>query len=335
MSAQWPAAHHYHVAGLFGFCGFYALVVVGVGVSGTVRNAISQLSEHQWELRPGWLAVAGTAYVVGLVPMAWFWRHALAAMRYPAPLLAVLRAYFLGQLGKYVPGKAMAVVLRVAAVRKWVPSMRIAIVSVFLETLTMMAVGGFLAFVLSLVVLRSAAYITLIALGMALAPGLPTLPPIARRIAGFNVRRSPSDEGAKPDAVDIVSRLGGIDFRLLFGGWCAAAVCWILLAISLWATLRAVGVDRPALFADLPLMITAVAFAVVAGFLSMLPGGLVVRDAVLMELLAPVCGAANALVAAVLMRLVWLVSEVVACGILYVGAGGRGQGVGSGDKGGP
>ena len=40
----------------------------------------------------------------------------------------------------------------------------------------------------------------------------------------------------------------------------------------------------------------------------------------LMQLLAPVCGDANALVAAVLMRLVWLVSEVAACGILYIGA---------------
>jgi hypothetical protein len=42
-----------------------------------------------------------------------------------------------------------------------------------------------------------------------------------------------------------------------------------------------------------------------------------------------VCGEANALIAAVLMRLVWLVSEVVACGILYVGAKAGAQGAGS------
>jgi uncharacterized membrane protein YbhN (UPF0104 family) len=52
----------------------------------------------------------------------------------------------------------------------------------------------------------------------------------------------------------------------------------------------------------------------------MLPGGLGVRDALLMQLLTPGCGAANALVAALLMRLVWLVSELLACVILYVAA---------------
>jgi uncharacterized membrane protein YbhN (UPF0104 family) len=311
-----------------------ALVVVGVGVSGTVRNALAQLSEHEWELRPGWLAVAGAVYLVGLVPMAWFWRRTLASLRFPAPFLAVLRAYFLGQLGKYVPGKAMAVVLRIAVVRKWVQSMRIAIVSVFLETLTMMAAGGFLAFILSVAVLRSDTFISLIALAMALAPGLPTLPPIARRIAAFGVRRFERDDGSNsttPSPAQIEINLRGINYRLLGAGWLAAAACWVLLGISLWTTLRAIGVDRPGLLTDLPVMITAVAFAVVAGFLSMLPGGLVVRDAVLMQLLAPVCGAVNALVAAVLMRLVWLVSEVVACGILYVGAGTRVPGTGNRD----
>jgi uncharacterized membrane protein YbhN (UPF0104 family) len=52
----------------------------------------------------------------------------------------------------------------------------------------------------------------------------------------------------------------------------------------------------------------------------MLPGGLGVRDLLLMELLVPLCDRANALIAAVLLRLVWLVTEVIVCGILYVAA---------------
>jgi uncharacterized membrane protein YbhN (UPF0104 family) len=261
---------------------------------------------------------------MGLVPMGLFWRRTLAALAYPTPLFAALRAYFLGHLGKYVPGKAMAVILRVAAVRRWVPSMRIALVSVLMETLTMMAVGALLAFVLSAAVLRSDVFVSVIALGMAVVAGAPTLPPVARWLARLGVERFKQDEVTKPQAahsVDIESSLRGIDFRLLASGWIAAGICWVLLGGSLWAALRAIGIDRPGLLADLPVMITAVAFAVVAGFLSMLPGGLVVRDGVLMQLLAPVCGEGNALVAAVLMRLVWLVSEVVACGILYVGGG--------------
>jgi glycosyltransferase 2 family protein len=301
-------------------------VIVCVGVSGTVRHALAQLAEHKWELRPAWLAVSGAVFVLGLMPMGWFWYRVLAALRHPAPLLVALRAYFLSQLGKYVPGKAMVVILRVAAVRRWAPSMRIAIVSVFLETLTMMAVGAFLAFVLSALVLKSDVYISLIALGMAVAAGVPTLPPLVRWFARLGIART--KQVSEPQALDLADselKLRGITFGLLAEGWIAASVCWVLLGISLWATLRAIGVEQMELVTDLPVLITAVAFAVVAGFFSMLPGGLVVRDAVLMQLLSPVCGEANALVAAVMMRLVWLVSEVVACGILYIGRGRWGQ----------
>jgi uncharacterized membrane protein YbhN (UPF0104 family) len=92
------------------------------------------------------------------------------------------------------------------------------------------------------------------------------------------------------------------------------------LGLSLGATLRAIGVDNVNFLSQLPLLVAAVSFAVVSGFASMLPGGVGVRDLLLMQLLAPHIGDANALIAAVLMRLVWLVSEVCVCVILYVGA---------------
>ena len=78
--------------------------------------------------RPAWLVVSGVAYVLGMAPMGWFWHRTLAALGYQPPLSATMRAYYFGQLGKYVPGKAMVIILRVAAMRRWAPSMRIAIV---------------------------------------------------------------------------------------------------------------------------------------------------------------------------------------------------------------
>jgi uncharacterized membrane protein YbhN (UPF0104 family) len=106
-----------------------------------------------------------------------------------------------------------------------------------------------------------------------------------------------------------------------------------MMGISLRATLRAVGTEKlHPLGGDLPLLVSAVALAVVAGFASLLPGGLGVRDALLVQLLAPACGEAVALVAAVLLRLVWLVSEVAACGILYIAARLATRGAGSADQ---
>jgi hypothetical protein len=300
------------------------LVLVCLGVSGTVRNALAQLSQHDWHVQPGWLIASGALYVVGLVPMAWFWQRALAALGQPAPLPVVIRAYFLGHLGKYVPGKALAVILRVAGVAPWVKSIRIAVVSSLLETLTMMAVGAFLATALSVVVLHLERGQMAIAAAIAVAVGLPTLPPIARWLARLGVARLKPAENSSPSPAlnstpQIDASLRNINVRLLAQGWVAACLCWSLLALSLWATLRAIGVDDFIPVRHLPLLTAAVAMAVVAGFASMLPGGLVVRDALLMELLAPHCGTANALVAAVLVRLVWLVSELGLCVILYVG----------------
>jgi uncharacterized membrane protein YbhN (UPF0104 family) len=295
------------------------LVLVAFGVRGTLRTALGQLSQHEWHVEPAWAIAAGAIYAAGLVPMAWFWHRALASLGQPAPWRATLRAYFFGHLGKYVPGKALAVILRVAAVQKWVASLRVAIVCSLLETLTMMAVGAFLAAAISLVLLRSEPRIAAVAAGLAVAVGLPTLPPVARRLARLgDVRLNRQANGdAHPQ---VAPYLRGIDWRLAATGWLAAALCWLLLAVSLWATLRSIGADDFALPADLPRLIATVALAVVAGFASMLPGGLGVRDLLLTQLLAPNCGAANALVAAVLMRLIWLVSEVAACVILYVAA---------------
>jgi len=252
--------------------------------------------------------------------MAWFWHRTLGALGQPAPWLAAFRAYYLGHLGKYVPGKALAVILRVAAVKKWVPSIRIALVSGLLETLTMMAVGACLAAGLTLVVLQLEPHIAALAAAMAIAAGVPTIPPIARWLARLGIARLKDDADLPlpPVPADVGASLHGINVRLLASGWVAAGVCWLLLGLSLWAVLRGIGVEMLDPLSDLPRLVAAVAFAVVAGFLSMLPGGLVVRDALLMRLLAPICGEANALVAAVMLRLVWLLTEISVCGILYV-----------------
>jgi uncharacterized membrane protein YbhN (UPF0104 family) len=289
-----------------------------------VQGALAQLSRHDWSVEPGWLVVAGAFYGAGLTPMAWFWHRTLASLGQPAPWWDTLRAYYLGHLGKYVPGKALSVVLRVATVRPWVSSIRIAVVSTMMETLTMMAVGASLAAVIGLVVLRLESRLAALAAAMAIAAGLPTLPPIARRVARLGIARMKheSDLSLPPSIpADVSASLHGINLRLLAAGWLAGTLCWVLLGFSLWATLRSIGFDEIHLLGrDLASLVAAVAVAVVAGFLSMLPGGLVVRDAMLMQLLAPLCGKANALVAAVLLRLVWLVTELVVCGILYLSA---------------
>ena len=198
-------------------------------------------------------------------------------------------------------------------------SIRLGVASVLLETLTLMSVGAVLAAVLSLFVLRHDSRFTIVAAITAIIVGLPTIPPITRRLVRrLTARKIAGDVADESSAGDQSVIEHQITTRLLAKGWLASTACWIMLGWSMWATLRAIGVTTIHPIANLPLLVAVVAFSIVAGFVSMLPGGMVVRDALLFELLSTVCGEADALVAAVLWRLVSLLAELIICGILEV-----------------
>src|SRR5438270_7674707 len=61
---------------------------------------------------PGWLAVAAALYLAGLSFSAVFWYWLLRALGQRPRALATLRAYHVGQLGRYVPGKVVGLALR-------------------------------------------------------------------------------------------------------------------------------------------------------------------------------------------------------------------------------
>ena len=56
----------------------------------------------------GWLLPAGLLYLAGLSACALYWRRLLQHIGQRPTVAGTLRAYFIGQLGKYVPGKALA-----------------------------------------------------------------------------------------------------------------------------------------------------------------------------------------------------------------------------------
>jgi uncharacterized membrane protein YbhN (UPF0104 family) len=89
---------------------------------------------------------------------------------------------------------------------------------------------------------------------------------------------------------------------------------WALMGLSLAATIQAIEPGRlPA--GAWPMAVAAVALATVAGFLvAIFPGGLVIREAVLTAALGPTLGAEPAIVAALVLRLVWVVAELVCSG---------------------
>ncbi|MHB8970022.1 MAG: lysylphosphatidylglycerol synthase transmembrane domain-containing protein [Pirellulaceae bacterium] len=291
------------------------LALVTWGIWKTVQQARRDFAEHQFSLEQvdaWWLCAAGLLYLAGLAPCGVFWHRTLWAMSQQPTWRESMRAFWIGHLGKYVPGKAMVVILRTGLVYSERVNRTVAATSVFIETLTMMAVGAFASAVI-LLLTSDHAVLTWLAGGLMLLSGLPTYPPVFRRLVRWlQVHR------ANPQ---IDQAIAGIDGRLMGFGWLIISIGWLVLGLSLWATLRAIpGVETSWLesLRELPLLTAAVGLAMVAGFLSLIPGGLGVRDWILMTLLVPRYGAKTAIVSTVLLRIVWLLSELVVSAILYV-----------------
>lgn len=286
------------------------LVLVLWGVRHSLLSGIEQLDRHEWRFSPGWLALAGLIYLLGLWPSNLFWGQVLHALDSSPPRWTQARAYYISHLGKYVPGKAMVVVLRTVLLRSAGVDAVVAAVSAIYETLTMMAVGGLLAVAALLLWAPDRWRLILLAAGVAGAMVVPTWPGVFQRLvawAGIGQTDRPTGE-----------RLVSFDYRQFIGGWLRIAAGWCLMAISLWATLRSLDAAGVSLVEQMPLFVASVTLAVVAGFVSLIPGGSIVREAVLMQLLVPQYGEAVALVAALLLRMVWLVSELAISSILYL-----------------
>jgi hypothetical protein len=157
------------------------LVVVWC-IRGAIVDAWQQMSDHRWQFDFWWLAASAGFYVAGALLCGIFWRLSLRALGQQVGLSKALRAYFIGHLGKYVPGKAMVVILRAGLVRGPGVDAALAAVSVFFETLTMMAVGAFLSAAVVAVWFRGQAVWFWAAIVMMLLSGVPTLPPVFKRL---------------------------------------------------------------------------------------------------------------------------------------------------------
>ncbi|MEK6247806.1 MAG: lysylphosphatidylglycerol synthase domain-containing protein [Planctomycetales bacterium] len=302
------------------------LALVAWGIYSTVDRAMGQLEAKQfhWELNSAWLVLSGLLYLVGLLPMAAFWFRCLRALGERPRILETIRAFYVGSLGKYVPGKALVVVMRAGLLRSSRVSTSGAAVSVFLETLTMMAVGAFLSLLMMAIWLNEHLhqhpYLFPLAGGLLLLAGLPTLPPLFKRLVLLS--------GTRRADPDIENRLSGITWPLVTSGWIMVSFGWLVLSLSLWSVLRAMGIEGIDLAADLPYFLAAVGLAMVAGFLSLIPGGAGVREFILMVILGHYYLGnhlssdfpdVKALAAAVILRLAWLTAELILCAVLFLG----------------
>lgn len=261
------------------------------------------------EARPFWLVASAVAYLVGLCFFLAFWALLLRSLGQRARPTAAIRAYFVGHLGKYVPGKAWALALRTLLVRGDGVRLGIAALTAAYETLTAMASGALLAAVL-LTWEAGREGLVWRALGLLALAGIPILPGVFNRL----VRRT-----AAPFLRSDAEPLPPLRNRTLFAGLGMTAFGWVLFGVSLWATIEAVRPDDVA-WGPVPLTrcVAFVAVAYVAGFLTLpAPGGLGVREFILQQALEPELGPLLSVVAVLLLRLIWTAAEVFIAAVVW------------------
>ena len=234
-------------------------------VHGTVQKAIDDLRKHAPHVEWPWLLASGILYLVGMLAPGEFWYRIIRDTSHPISRYAGQRAFFVSQVGKYVPGKAIVLVLRAAMVRPMgVPAMLVS-VTVIMETLTNMADGALISLLILLPQLAQRWDLLAAAVAMLLITGLPILPPLFKfglRVSGL-VKLNPA----------AIKRLDQISYRTIGIGWLLMAAGWWVQGLSLWAVLRALGAVGTSPLENWPLHTAVSAMSVVAGFLAFIPGG--------------------------------------------------------------
>jgi uncharacterized membrane protein YbhN (UPF0104 family) len=282
------------------------VLAIFAGVGWTLYRNLEQLDTSTLTVDPLRLSLAGVFYLLALFPWALYWWWSLRALGQRPAFWSAVRAYYISHLGKYVPGKAMVPILRTGLIRG--PEVRagVTVVTVFYETLTVMAAGVcFAALAVTETLWLTEQWLVLIVvlllIAIFLSPRLFNW--LAARLAARF--RGPGSEPAPP--LPVVVFLGGLGL---------GALSWLGLGLSLWAAIRAVS-EVPLEPMAIMLCTAFVALATVAGFVTPAPGGLGVREWILMELLTIDLGPGPAGIVAILLRVTWIIAELAAAGVLY------------------
>jgi len=265
--------------------------------------------------RPLWLGAGFVFGMAGMVGLGLGWRRALGLLGLPCSRRDALHWYFVGQLGKYVPGGVWAVVGSAELAAGEGASRARAYGAMLL------ALGcGYLAGVLAVA--------SLLPFQIGLLQGLPTVGVLLALIPLGVLAVHPAVLGRVLELTRRISRRP-IDLEvpswassLRLVGWHLPA--WLGLGVATWCVARALEGPVPVV----NIMLAAI-LAWVVGFLVVpAPGGLGVREAVF-TVAATSLSTGMAAAVAVVARVLFVLVDVVGAGLVLLARPGGGKSLGS------
>ncbi len=293
--------------------GAMASTAAGVGLGGlamvfvarTLLRDRAEIGEAAAAASPGWLLAAIGLAVVGMTAIAIPWRRAIQILGDDLPARQVVARYYVGELGKYLPGGVWPIVGRGELARGGGVRRAAAYGSVALS-LAALYLAAMFAVVLGLPVLLggdgdNGSLLVLLVLPV----GLVGLHPTA---LGWGLR--------------VVQRLTGRAIDLVVPPWRTSLglvarylPAWMVIGVATWAVARALDPGAP----PLEIAVAAILSWVVGFVLVPVPGGIGVREAVFVAAagsLAPGIAAAVAVVARVTFVLVDVVGALIGSAVM-------------------
>ena len=287
-------------------------IVIGLlGVVFVSRELIRNWGEVSRAVRGADPLLLLAAVLVAMVSMGSIglgWRRCLAVLGVRRPLLDVLRSYFVGQLGKYIPGGIWPVVGRAEMARRD-------------------GVGGAAAYgstVLSMgVTYLAAALVALSALLMGAGDlgGLSWWPALGLLVAGL-IALHPT---VAQSVLRIVRRLSGRELDLVVPSWRTSVLllfihipAWLGIGWSTWLVAAAVDPGAP----DFRNLVYATSLAWLIGFIAVgVPGGIGVREAVFLAAATSLSSPGIAAAVTVVARVLFIVVDLAGAGLTTLALG--------------
>lgn len=273
--------------------GFLAAVAVFAVVE--LRDQYAAVADDLKKISVASIIFAIVAVLVSLWLSMFSWRRVLTDLGSHLPIRAASRVYFVGQLGKYLPGSVWPVLAQMELARDFhVPRPRTAaaaIISIGLGLVgTLVVAGALLPFAVTsngwrLVVIAGLIFSLIVA-----------SPPVLNRLLAWGLRvlhRPPMEHPLTTRGLLVAGGLAAL-------GWVAQGLAAYSFAISLGTGWKL-----------LPLSVGGYAAASALGIVVIIaPAGLGVREPALVAVLGGTIGTSGALVVALLLRLTVTVADL-------------------------
>jgi glycosyltransferase 2 family protein len=290
----------------WGFCA--AAVALAVwAVASRWHEVVTDLER----LDPAWLVLAAVATVLNACTAGLVWRCLLADLGSRVPLTVAARVFFVGQIGKYLPGSVWPVVMQAELGQDHgVPRRTTATATATALLLSAASAVG--------VVAASAPFVPdVLPEGFAWAVLL--LVPLAVMLHPAVLNRV-IDRGLGLIGRQPLERWTTARGTLLAAAW--AVVSWCAAGVQIWALAVPLGADADA--HALALSIGGYALAWAVGFVVVIaPAGAGAREVALAAAMAPVLDRGAVVVLVLVSRLLFTVTDLALAGIGVVCGAGR------------